>query len=38
MLISYFIPEDGDSPQHPNVFSCDCAAAALTLEVLIKVG
>lgn len=34
MLVSYFIPEDGDSPQHPNVFSCE--ATGLTLQDLKK--
>lgn len=23
MIISYYIPEDGDSPEHPNFFVCD---------------
>lgn len=36
MHISYFIPEDGDSSEHPNVFSCDSTASTLTLAALRK--
>ena len=38
MHISYFIPEDGDASDHPNVFTCDCAASKLTLAILRKVS
>mmetsp|Transcript_17064 Transcript_17064/g.28494 ORF Transcript_17064/g.28494 Transcript_17064/m.28494 type:complete len:280 (-) Transcript_17064:883-1722(-) len=34
MLVSYFIPEDGDAKEHPNVFSCE--ANTLTLSELRK--
>lgn len=37
MLISYFLPEDGDSAEHPNVFHCEDAASSLSLGQLKQV-
>lgn len=37
MLISYFIPEDGDSQEHPNVFECPGSVQSLTVAALRKV-
>lgn len=35
LCFSYYIPEDGDSPEHPNFFICD--SNSLTVGQLKKV-
>lgn len=37
MIISYFIPEDGDTPNHPNVFNYDTNSNQITLGVLKRI-
>lgn len=37
MWVKYFIPEDGDEPEHPNVFNIKIQGS-LTLDQLEKVS